>query len=613
MKPDLSGTETSRDGYGQTDTYTGFAASSFLVVNGGFSDDVLYGGPGPDQLRGNGGADQIFGLGGADNLPGGAGSDTLEGGDGDDFLYGNEFGTPGTDAANTLRGGAGKDTIQGAASDDVFAADDDEADTLRCFGGTDTGRVDRIDTLNADCELAAPTLSFAPASAFVDEGATTQFTLTLSYAVEVPVSVDVLTADGTATSGSDYTPVARRVTIPVGETTATIDVAALADDAEESGEAFTLTLASPSNAPTLGSNAFIGVTDKTALVTSVTVGPAPGTGTGGTYLTPPTVVVAAPNASEVRCVMDPAARPATFADIPAGDCAFAGAGRAATADGAHTLCAASTSASGDTSPVACASWTTDATPPAVTCATASFKVGEKGMIVTASVADAMSGPVVAALSAPAETATSGEKAVTFVARDKAGNATTVKCAYSVSSVALCGQPLVLLTAQVVGRKVELGGLASLAYAGQAVTFRGNGKRVGTARIARDGRFGFKAKAPRASKRARIRYQAVLADGSSTPAHKLSRALLITKRTGNTVHGKIVVRGARLPRHVTFYRQNTCTSKRAFGRAKVARSGAFKLRLAAPTAPERIALYRVIATFGRGASYTLPIVVTPSAR
>ena len=614
MKPDLSGTETGRDGYGQTDTYSGMATAARVAVFGSFSDDILYGGPGPDRLFGAGGADQAFGLGGNDMVIGNAGADTLEGGPGQDTIAGNDLNIPGTDVANVLRGGAGTDTMYGGAADDDFGAGDDEADVLKCFGGTDSGTADRVDTLT-DCEFGPPTLSFAPASASVDEGAAAQFTLTLSYPVDVPASVDVLTLDDTATSGSDYTPIARRVTFAAGETTATVDVSATADDEDEAGETFTLALANPSNAPSPGPNASVTVNDTNTQLTKVVIGPEPGTGAGGVYLSPPTAVVNAPTtATEVRCVLDPAATPAAFADIPAGDCAYLGDGRTVDADGAHTLCAASTSTTtGDTTAVACATWATDATPPAVTCGTGSFKVGDKGKVVTASVADATSGAVTAALSAPADTATSGEKTVTFIGRDRAGNATTGRCAYSVSSVVLCGQPIVLLSVQSAGRRVRLSGLAAPAYAGKTVTVSTSGRRSGTAIVARDGSFSV---AVKSSGRASARYQATLPDGGSTPAHKLSRSLAITKRSGTTVHGRILARKDLRPKRVSFYRQNTCTSQRVFATAKVSKSGTFEIKLAGPVAPEPIALYRVKARIGKNSrytSYTLPIVVKGADR
>ena len=613
MKPDLSGTESGADGVGGTDTYTGFGSLAGFTVHGTQQGDRIYGGPGDDDIFAYDGADQVVGLGGDDQLVGNAGADTLEGGLGDDFVHGKDLGDPGADAPNVLRGGPGRDVIFGGAAGDEIKAADDEADFVSCYGGTDTGTADRGDTLD-ECEFAAPALSFAPASASIDEGGETRFTLTLSYPLEIAVAVDVLTVDGTAKGGADYTPVARRVTFPPGETAAFVDVVVPADDQDEPAESFTLSMANPSNAPTMGSDVAIVVNDKTAVTTSVTVGPEPGTGTGGTYLAPPTVVVKADQASEVRCVLDPAATPATFADIPAGACPYTGAGQAVSSDGAHTLCAASTSSTtGETSPVTCASWATDATRPSVTCGSApSFKVGDKGKLVTASVADATSGPVIANLSAPADTATSGEKTVAFVARDKAGNATTAKCAYSVSSVALCGQPIVLLSVEPVGRRVRLSGLAAPAYAGKTVTIVTSGRPVGTAIVARDGSFSV---VVRSSTGARARYRATLPDGGSTPAHKLSRSLAITKRSGTTVHGRILTRKSLRPMRVSFYRQNTCTSQRVFATAKVSKSGAFKIKLAGPVAPEPIALYRVKARIGKGSrytSYTLPIVVTASA-
>ena len=74
------------------------------------------------------------------------------------------------------------------------------------------------------------------------------FTVTLSQASTQPVSVQYATANGTATSGSDYTPLTGTLTFAPGETQKTITVSVLRDTTAESTEAFTLRLSSPTNA-----------------------------------------------------------------------------------------------------------------------------------------------------------------------------------------------------------------------------------------------------------------------------------------------------------------------------------------------------------------------------
>ena len=83
------------------------------------------------------------------------------------------------------------------------------------------------------------------------------FTLTLSMTALDTVSVDVETADGTATAGSDYTAVRQTITIPAGQTTQTVSVAVNGDTTLEPDETFTLNLNDPVNA-TLGNLAGTG-------------------------------------------------------------------------------------------------------------------------------------------------------------------------------------------------------------------------------------------------------------------------------------------------------------------------------------------------------------------
>ena len=62
------------------------------------------------------------------------------------------------------------------------------------------------------------------------------------------VTVSVATEDATATAGADYTAVSRRLMIPAGETSATIEVQTVLDDVNEPDEWLTALLSNPSNA-----------------------------------------------------------------------------------------------------------------------------------------------------------------------------------------------------------------------------------------------------------------------------------------------------------------------------------------------------------------------------
>ena len=83
----------------------------------------------------------------------------------------------------------------------------------------------------------------------VDEDAgSATFTVRLSKRWTSIVYVDVDTFNGTATAGSDYTAVDRRVSVSRGATTRSVSVSIIDDTTVESNETFTLRLSNPSNA-----------------------------------------------------------------------------------------------------------------------------------------------------------------------------------------------------------------------------------------------------------------------------------------------------------------------------------------------------------------------------
>ena len=74
------------------------------------------------------------------------------------------------------------------------------------------------------------------------------FTVTLDAVSGRDVTVDYATSDGTATAGEDYVAVAGTLTIPAGDSGATIVVPVLGDARDERNETFTLTLSGAQNA-----------------------------------------------------------------------------------------------------------------------------------------------------------------------------------------------------------------------------------------------------------------------------------------------------------------------------------------------------------------------------
>ena len=75
------------------------------------------------------------------------------------------------------------------------------------------------------------------------------FTVSLSAATALPVSVNFASADGTATSGSDYTAlIPGTLNFAPGETTKTITVDVLGDKTVEPSETFSVVLSDATNA-----------------------------------------------------------------------------------------------------------------------------------------------------------------------------------------------------------------------------------------------------------------------------------------------------------------------------------------------------------------------------
>ncbi|NYG34495.1 type I secretion C-terminal target domain-containing protein [Sphaerotilus montanus] len=83
----------------------------------------------------------------------------------------------------------------------------------------------------------------------VNEAAgTATFTVTLTNAAKMPVTIAYASADGTATAGLDYTAVADTLTFAPGQTSQTITVPILNDIVYEGSETFTINLSAPANA-----------------------------------------------------------------------------------------------------------------------------------------------------------------------------------------------------------------------------------------------------------------------------------------------------------------------------------------------------------------------------
>ncbi|MBP3957086.1 autotransporter-associated beta strand repeat-containing protein [Gemmata sp. G18] len=119
--------------------------------------------------------------------------------------------------------------------------------------GSTTFRISYIGGDGNDVTLTAvpqPALSISSASTAEGNSGTTAltFTVTLSAPSLQTVTVAYTTADGTATAGTDYTPVSGTLTFAPGETTQTVTVFVTGDTATEADETFRVVLASPVSA-----------------------------------------------------------------------------------------------------------------------------------------------------------------------------------------------------------------------------------------------------------------------------------------------------------------------------------------------------------------------------
>ena len=98
--------------------------------------------------------------------------------------------------------------------------------------------------------FAPPKLSIGDVAAAEGNSGSTDatFTVSLSYASHLPVTVNYATANGSAAAGSDYTSAAGTLTFAPGQTSQTITVPVLGDTVDEPSETFLVNLSGNTNA-----------------------------------------------------------------------------------------------------------------------------------------------------------------------------------------------------------------------------------------------------------------------------------------------------------------------------------------------------------------------------
>ena len=174
--------------------------------------------------------------------------------------------------------------------------------------------------------------------------------------------------------------------------------------------------------------------DTAAPTTAIVVSPPAPDGSNGWYSGPVGVTVSATDdgsgVAATRCVTDPVAAPAAFADLPT-TCSATGDGDELATDGTHRLFAAARDDAGLTGSIESSPLISiDGTAPVLTCRESAFVLNGAGAVI-ADVTDATSGPASSTASSPADIATVGAKTASIGGTDLAGNAADTDCPYVV--------------------------------------------------------------------------------------------------------------------------------------------------------------------------------------
>ncbi|MCA8938839.1 MAG: VCBS repeat-containing protein, partial [Planctomycetes bacterium] len=170
-------------------------------------------------------------------------------------------GTDYTSTSNTLNFAAGETSkvVMISITDDS-ADEDAESFALNLSGAGNATIGSSNATITINDNDAAPSVGFAMTTASIDEDMSPlSLTVTLSAASGKTITVDYASSNGSATAGSDYSAATGTLTFNAGESSKTIDLVVLDDNADESDETFLVTLSNPTQA-TLGANTMVTAT-----------------------------------------------------------------------------------------------------------------------------------------------------------------------------------------------------------------------------------------------------------------------------------------------------------------------------------------------------------------
>jgi len=145
-------------------------------------------------------------------------------------------------------------TVRVAITGDTLAeANERFTLVLTDANGATLGTAEATATIEDDDEAAPILPAFSVSDAAASEGSAAApgkltFTITLSEAADGPVTVRYATQNGSAVAGQDYQATSGTLTFAPGETSKTIEVAAIGDAVLEGNETFSLTLSDPAGA-----------------------------------------------------------------------------------------------------------------------------------------------------------------------------------------------------------------------------------------------------------------------------------------------------------------------------------------------------------------------------
>lgn len=162
-------------------------------------------------------------------------------------IAGTDYTAAGTTTLTYTPGQTSK-TVTVTVADDSLAEEDETA-LLDLSNATNASIADAQGVGSIVNDDADPNVTIADVS--VSEGdsgsVTATFTVSLSTASGQETAVDYLTSDTTATAGSDYTATSGTLTIPAGDTSATLDVSVDGETLYEGDETFGVTLSGEVN------------------------------------------------------------------------------------------------------------------------------------------------------------------------------------------------------------------------------------------------------------------------------------------------------------------------------------------------------------------------------